>query len=103
MFNNISRDTRKLYIEANKLIFRKEALPLSDEEDPKTLAERFNVFLSSKMKKIMTSLVPTDTHHIDESYIEDEPQTDLEACEFNMLSDEGVEYLVKKSTTKVVS
>ena len=62
LFNNISRDTRKLYIEANKLIFRKEALPLSDEKDPKTLAERFNVFLSSKMKKIMTSLVPTDTH-----------------------------------------
>ena len=48
----------------------------------------------------MTSLVPTDTHPIDEFYIENKPQNDLELCEFNMLSDEDVEHLVKKSATK---
>ena len=31
LFSNISRDTKKLYIEANKLLFRNEALPLPEE------------------------------------------------------------------------
>ena len=42
LFNNISRDSKRLYAEANKLLFRKEALPLPEEKNPKILAERFN-------------------------------------------------------------
>ena len=91
LFNNISRDTKKLYAEANKLLFGKEALPLADEKDPKTLAERFNAYFTSKIEKILTGLLPPDTHPIDESYMENEAQTDLEFCECNMLSDEDVE------------
>ena len=57
-----------------------------------TLAERFNTFFTSKNEEIMTILVPTDTHPTDESYIENESQSDLEFCEFNMLSDEDVKH-----------
>ena len=42
----------------------------------KILAERFNKFFTSKIEKIMAALVPTDTHPIDESYIETKPQAD---------------------------
>ena len=51
----------------------------------------------------MKSVVLTDTHPIDESYIEQKPQTNLEFCEFNLLSDAYVEDLMKKSDPKVVS
>ena len=34
LFNNISRDSKRLYAEANKVLFRKEALPLPDREKP---------------------------------------------------------------------
>ena len=38
LFNNISRDTGKLYAEAKKLLFRKEATPLPDDKDPKIIS-----------------------------------------------------------------
>ena len=38
----------------------------------------------------MASLVPTDTHPIDESYIETQPQKDPKFSEFNILSDQDV-------------
>ena len=75
-YSNISQDTKRLYTEDNKLLFQKEELPLPHKEDPKILAERINKFFTSKIEKIMAALVPTDTHPIDKSYIETEPQTD---------------------------
>ena len=87
LFSNINQDTKMLYTEANKLLFQKEELPLSHEEDPKILAERFNKFFTLKIEKIMAALVPTDTHPIDESSIETKPQTDHKFSEFNTLSD----------------
>ena len=59
LFTNISRDSKRLYTEANKLLFRKETLPLPEEKNPKILAERFNNFFTSKIEKIMAGLVPT--------------------------------------------
>ena len=79
---------------------KKKELPLPHEEDPKILAERFNKFFTSKIEKIMAALVPTDTHLIDESYIETKPQTDHKFSEFNILSDQDVGRIVKKSATK---
>ena len=100
LFTNISRDTKKLYAESNKLLFRKEALPLPDEKDPKILAERFNQFFTSKIEKIMAGLIPTTTHPIDTSYIESIPLTDMTFSKFNTLECKEVEKLVKKSATK---
>ena len=48
----------------------------------------------------MAALVPTDTHPIDESYIETKPQTDHKFSEFNILYDHDVGRIVKKSATK---
>ena len=48
----------------------------------------------------MAALVPTDTHPIDESYVEIKPQTDHKISEFNILSDQDVGQIVKKSATK---
>ena len=48
----------------------------------------------------MVALVPTDTHPIDESYVETKPQTDYKFSEFNILSDQDVGRIVKKSATK---
>ena len=48
----------------------------------------------------MAALAPADTHPIDESYIEKKPQTDHKVSEFNILSDQDVRRIVKKSTTK---
>ena len=48
----------------------------------------------------MAALVPTDAHPIDESYIETKPQTDHKFSEFNILSDQDVGWIVKKSATK---
>ena len=79
---------------------QKEELPSPHEEDPKILAERFNKFFTSKIEKIMAALVPTDTHPIDESYVETKPQTDHKFSEFSILSDHDVGRIVKKSATK---
>ena len=70
LFTNISRDSKRLYAGANKVLFRKETLPLPEEKNPKILAERFNNFFTSKIEKIMAGLVPTETNPIDKSYIE---------------------------------
>ena len=48
----------------------------------------------------MAGLVPTETHPIDESYIESTPMTNLSFTHFNMLSRDNVTRLVKKSATK---
>ena len=48
----------------------------------------------------MAALVPTDTHPVDESHIETKPQTDHKFSEFNILSDQDVGRIVKKSATK---
>ena len=67
LFSNISRDSKRLFTEANTLLLTKEEPPSPDEKDPK---EWFYKFFTSKIEKIMTGLVPTATHPIDESYIE---------------------------------
>ena len=80
---------------------RKKELPLSHEEKPKLLAERFSNFFISKIENIMASLVHTDTHPIDESYIETNiPQTYHKFSEFNILSNQDVGQIVKISATK---
>ena len=48
----------------------------------------------------MAALVPTDTHPIDESYVETKPQTDSKFSEFSILSGHDVGQIVKKSATK---
>ena len=48
----------------------------------------------------MAALIPTDTHPIDESYLETKLQTDHKFSEFNILSDYDVGQIVKKSATK---
>ena len=100
LFNNTSRNSKRLYAEGHTLLFRKEALPLLEEINPKILAERFNKFFTSKIEKIMAGLVPTETQPIYESYIESTPMTNLSFTHFNVLSCNNVKRLMKKSATK---
>ena len=44
--------------------------------------------------------MPTNSHPIDELYIETKPQTNLTFNEFSILTQEDVGYLVKKSAAK---
>ena len=55
---------------ANKLLHRNETPPLPPMDAKKLLADEFNEFLVTKIDKIMDSLVPSDTHPINEKYIE---------------------------------
>ena len=38
----------------------------------------------------MAALTPTDTHLINESYVETKPQTDYKFSKFNILSDQDI-------------
>ena len=103
LFTNISRDSKRLYAVANKLLFRKETLPLPEEKNPKILAERFNKFFTSKIEKIMADLVPTETNPIDKSYIESNPMTNLSFTHFNVLSCDNVKTGEEISNQKLYS
>ena len=62
---------------ANKLLHRNETPPLPPVDDKKFLADQFNEFFMTKIDKIMDSLVPSDTHPINENYIEKDFLTSL--------------------------
>ena len=51
LFNNISRYFKRLYAVANKLLFRKQVLPLPEEKNSKILPERLNKFLHERLKR----------------------------------------------------
>ena len=49
---------KEIYSIANKLLFRKEPLPLPALDDPTQLANEFNTYFIGKIEKIMAGLEP---------------------------------------------
>ena len=70
-------DFKMVFQMANKLLPRNETPPLPPTDDKKLLADQFNEFFMMKIDKIMDSLVPSDTHPINEKYIEKDFLTSL--------------------------
>ena len=71
-----------VYQIANKLLHRNETPPLPPTDDKKLLADEFNEFFVTKIDKIMNSLVPSDTHPINEKSIEKDFLTSLHLTNF---------------------
>ena len=71
---------------ANKLLHRNETPPLPPTDDKKLLADQFNEFFITKIDKIMDSLVPSDTHPINDKYIEKDFLTSLHLTNFRPIT-----------------
>ena len=97
---NCDRDAKPLFNLANKLLFRKEPLPLPECEDNKILADNFNNFFEDKISKIMEKLTPTENNPVDNNYIEEIYHTNQRHHEFVMLNTDEVRKLVLKSASK---
>ena len=81
---------------ANKLLFRKEPLPLPLTNDKQKLADEFNEFFSKKVQSIMENLQPSEEHDIEPHYIETDYLTNHRFNEFETID----EKTVKESKTK---
>ena len=75
LYRIIDQTTKKIFPIANKLLHRNEPLPLPPTDNEKQLADYFNNFFVTKIGKIMSELVPTETHPTDQKYIESSHET----------------------------
>ena len=58
-------------------MYRNKQLPLPLNDNEKQLADDFNNFFVTKIDKIMSELVPTETHPMDLKYIESSYETSI--------------------------
>ena len=93
---NCDRGAKSLFNLANKLLFRKEPLPLPKCDDNKILTDTFNNFFEDKTSKIMEKLTPTENIPVDNNYIEEIYHTNQRHHEFVMLNIEEVRKLSVK-------
>ena len=70
-------DQTKIFSIANKLLYRNEPLPLPPTDNEKQLADDFNNFSVTKIDKIISESVPTETHPMDPKYIESSYETSM--------------------------
>ena len=86
---------------ANKLLFRKEPLPLPASDDPTQLANEFNTYFIDKIEKIMAGLelenLDTD---INQDFIESDYTTETRLDEFEWLDIDDITQLIKSAPNK---
>ena len=92
---------KEIYSIANKLLFRKEPLPLPASDDPTQLANEFNTYFMDKIEKIMAGLEPENPDtDINQDFIESDYITDVRLEEFEQLEIEDITQLVKSAPNK---
>ena len=93
-------NVKAVFTIANKLLFRKEPLHLPLTDDKRKLANEFNEFFCKKVQYIMDNLQPIEETDIKPHYIETEYLTNYRFNEFEIIDENTVLKLIKKSTTK---
>ena len=93
-------DYKKIFSTANKLLYRNEPLllPLTDNE--KQLTDNFNNFFVTKIDKIMSELVPLETHPMDLKYIESSYETSVRLDNFIEIDSEYTRTLITSAPVK---
>ena len=70
-------------------------MPLPPSEDKKTLADQFNSFFITKIKKIMEGFIPTNTHLVNPVYLESEMETTVILHTFRPITlDETMKFIL---------
>ena len=93
-------NVKAVFTIANKLLFRKEALPLPPTDDKQKLANEFNEFFSKKVQSIMDNLQPSEEHDIEPHYTETEYLTNHRFNKFETIDENTVSKLIKESKSK---
>ena len=93
-------NVKAVFTIANKLLFRNEPLPPPLTDDKQKLANKFNEFFCKKVQTIMDNLQSIEETDIDPHYIEMEYLTNYRFNEFEIIDENTVLKLIKKSTTK---
>ena len=92
---------KEIYTIANKLLFRKEPLPLPTSDDPIQFANEFNTYFIDKIEKIMAGLEPENPDtDINQDFIESDYMTDVRLGEFEWLDIEDITQLIKSAPNK---
>ena len=89
-------NVKEVFTIANKLLFRKEPLPQT--ADKQKLANEFNEFFCKKVQYIMDNLQPIEETDIEPHYIETEYLMNYRFNEFEIIDENTVLNLIKKST-----
>ena len=85
---------KNLYSITNKLLFRKEPLPLPDMDNPEKLAISFSEFFNEKIRKIMHVLAPESPSDINTIYIEKEPLTHRTMTNFSEIEESTLRHII---------
>ena len=96
-------NVKAVFTIANKLLFRKEPLPLPPTNDKQKLANEFNEFFIKKVQSILENLQPSEEHDIEPHYIETDYLTNHKFNEFGTIDENIVHKLIKESKTNHVN
>ena len=83
------------------MLYRNEPLPLPPTNDALKLANDFNSFFIEKIDKIMTRLIPTESHPVDPKYIESTEKCSIKLHQFHEIDLDETKRLIQTSATKL--
>ena len=90
----------KIFEIANKILYRNEPLPLPPTDNTLKLVNDFNSFFIEKIDKIMTGLIPTESHPVDPKYIESTERCSIKLHQFHEIDLDETKRLIQTSATK---
>ena len=93
-------DTKKIFEIANKMLYRNEPLPLPPTDNTLKLVNHFNSFFIQKIDKIMSGLIPTESHPVDPKYIESTEKCSIKLDQFHEIDLDETKRLIRTSATK---
>ena len=82
------------------MLYRNEPLPLPPTDDTLKLVNDFNSFIE-KIDKIMTSLIPTESHPVEPKYIESTEKCSIKLHQFHEIDLDETKRLIQTSATKL--
>ena len=85
---------------ANKMLYRNEPLPLPPTDDTLKLVNDFNSLFIEKIDKIMTGLIPMESHPVDPKYIESTEKCSIKLHQFYEIDLDETKRLIQTSATK---
>ena len=93
-------DFKRVFENANELLFQNEEMPLPPCEDKKKLADQFNSFFIMKIDKILEGSVQTDIHLVTPDYLVSEMETTVTLHEFRPVILDETNKLILSATSK---
>ena len=83
------------------MLYRNEPLPLPPTDDTLKLVNDFNSFFIEKIDKIMTRLIPMESHPVDTKYIESTEKCSIKLHQFHEIDLDETKRLIQTSATKL--